>query len=75
MFDDGVVYLCQSVRDSLYHLFQWVINDSVVLFLGCGVFPDDEGQMDTCDPSTLVGEFISSIKGLWPISLIDHGAL
>ena len=23
MFDDCVIYLCQSVRDSLDHLFQW----------------------------------------------------
>ena len=64
MFDNGVIYLCQSVRDSLYHLLQWVIHVSVFLFLGCGVFPDDVGQMDTYDPITLVGEFISSIKSI-----------
>ena len=75
MFDDGLIYLCQSVRDSLYSLFQWVIHVSVLRFLGCGVIPDDVGQMDTYDPITLVGEFISSIKSIWPISLIDHGAL
>ena len=43
MFDDGVICLCQSARDSLYHLSQWVIHVSVFLFLGCGVFPDDVG--------------------------------
>ena len=75
MFDDGVICLCQSERGSLYHLLQWVIHVSVFVFLGCGVFPDDVGQMDTCDPIALVGEFIDSIKCLWPISLIDHGGL
>ena len=69
MFDDNPICLCKSVRGSLYHLFQWVIPVSFFPFLGCGVFPDDEGQRDTGYPITLVEEFINSIKGLWSISL------
>ena len=69
IFDDGTICLCDSVRGSLYHLFQWIIPVSFFPFLGCGVFPDDVGQGDTGYPITLVEEFINSIKGLWPISL------
>ena len=34
MFDDGATCLCNSVRGSLYHLFQWVIPVSFFPFLG-----------------------------------------
>ena len=44
MFDDSAICLCDSVRGSLYHLFQWVIPVSFFPFLGCGVLPDDVGQ-------------------------------
>ena len=72
MFDDGVICLCDSVRGSLYHLFQWVIPVSFFPFLGC-VFPDGVGQnRDTGYSITLVEEFINSIKGLWSISLIGE---
>ena len=72
MFDDGAICLCNSVRGSLYHLFQWVIPGSFYPFLGCGAFPDDVGQRDTGYPITLAEEFINSIKSLWPISLFHH---
>ena len=75
MFDDGAICLCDSVRGSLYHLFQWVIQVSFFPFLGCGVFPDDVGHKDTGCSTTLAEEFINSIKSLQPISLIDHGGL
>ena len=72
MFDDGAICLCDSVRGSLYHLFQWVIPVSFFPFLGC-VFPDGVGQnRDTGYLITLVEEFINSIKGLWSISLIGE---
>ena len=62
MFDDGAICLCDSVRGSLYHLFQWVIPVNVIPFLGCGVFPDDVGQRDTGYPIACLEEFINSIK-------------
>ena len=62
MFDDGAICLCNSVRGSLYHLFQWVIPVNFFPFLGCGVFPEDVGQRDIGCHITVVKEFINSIK-------------
>ena len=67
MFADGAICLCNSVRGSLYHLFQRVIPVSFFPFLGCGVFPDDVGQRDTGYPITLAEEFINSIESLCPL--------
>ena len=63
-FDSGAIFLCNSVRGSLCHLFQWVIPVSFFPFLGCGVFPDDVCKRDTGYPTALAKEIINSIKSL-----------
>ena len=62
MFDDGTICLCDGMRGSLYHLFQWVIPVSFFSFLGCGVLPDDVDQRDAGYPITLHEKFINPIK-------------
>ena len=59
MFDDGAICLCDGMRGSLYHLFQWVIPVSFFSFLWCGVLADDVGQRDAGCPIALPEEFIN----------------